>query len=106
MGMDERHIGWIEHYYPRVHAAVVRLDKGNVHVGDRIHIVGHGTDLVEEVTSLQVANKPVREGHRGESVGLWVARRRAPKSGGAAGARGIPRRPVAVTRSRESAWAP
>jgi hypothetical protein len=72
--MPERSVGKVEHYYPKVQAAAVRLTR-KVRLGDRVHIVGHGDDFQEEVTSLQLDRKPVEEGRPGQSVGLWVKER-------------------------------
>lgn len=72
--MPERPVGKVEHYYPRVQAAAVRLSR-KVKLGDRVHIVGHGDDFEEKVTSLQLDHKPIEEGKAGQSIGLWVKER-------------------------------
>ena len=72
--MPETPVGKVEHYYPKVKAAAVRLNK-RVKVGDKVHIVGHGDDFTEKVTSLQLDHKPIQEGAPGQSVGLWVKER-------------------------------
>src|SRR5687768_8437458 len=72
--MPEKPVGKVEHYYPKVKAAAVRLTK-KVKVGDEVHIVGHGDDFKEEVTSLQLDRQPIQEGQPGQSVGLWVKER-------------------------------
>ena len=69
--MPERSVGKVEHYYPKVNAAAVRLTR-KVKLGDRVHIVGHGDDFQEEVTSLQLDHQPIEEGKPGQSIGLWV----------------------------------
>ena len=69
--MPEKPVGKVEHYYPKVQAAAVRLTK-KVKLGDKVHIVGHGDDVKEEVTSLQLDRQPIQEGQPGQSVGLWV----------------------------------
>jgi hypothetical protein len=69
--MAEKPAGKVEHYYPKVQAAAVRLTK-KVKLGDEVHIVGHGDDVKEKVTSLQLDHKPIQEGQPGQSVGLWV----------------------------------
>jgi len=69
--MPERPAGKVEHYYPKVQAAAVRLTR-KVKLGDRVHIVGHGDDVEERVTSLQMDRRPIQEGMPGQSVGLWV----------------------------------
>ncbi len=70
--MPEKHVGTIEHYYPKAHAATVNLEDRGLKVGDRIHIVGHGTDLTETVESLQLDKQPIKKGRKGQHVGLWV----------------------------------
>jgi hypothetical protein len=72
--MPERPVGKVEHYYPKVNAAAVRLTR-KVKLGDRVHIVGHGDDFEEKVTSLQLDHKPIDEGQPGQSIGLWVKER-------------------------------
>src|SRR5688500_16082632 len=67
----EKHIGTVEHYYPKVKAAAVKLD-ADLKVGDRIHIQGHSDDYTETVKSIQLDHTPVQEGHKGESVGVGV----------------------------------
>src|SRR5688572_29614953 len=69
--MPEKPVGKVEHYYPKVQAAAVKLTK-KVKVGDEVHIVGHGDDFKEKVTSLQLDHQPIQEGQPGQSVGLWV----------------------------------
>lgn len=70
--MAETLVGTVEHYYPKAHAAVVRVDGGTLHVGDQVHIVGGRDDFWEEVTSLQRDHASVEKARRGESIGLWV----------------------------------
>ena len=69
--MPERRVGKVEHYYPKVSAAAVRLTR-KVKLGDKVHIVGHGDDFEEKVTSLQLDHEPIEEGRPGQSIGLWV----------------------------------
>ena len=69
--MAEKPAGKVEHYYPKVQAAAVKLSK-KLKVGDEVHIVGHGDDFKEKVTSLQLDHQPIQEGQPGQSVGLWV----------------------------------
>ena len=72
--MPETPVGKVEHYYPKVKAAAVRLNK-RVKVGDKVHIVGHGDDFTEKVTSMQLDHQPIQEGAPGQSIGLWVKER-------------------------------
>ncbi len=72
--MPEKKIGIVEHYYPKAQAAAVHLSAG-LKVGDQIHIVGHGDDLVETVTSLQKDHAVIPAAKRGQHIGVWVPER-------------------------------
>jgi translation elongation factor EF-Tu-like GTPase len=67
-----RRIGEVVHYYPRAHAAAVRLDDGELHAGDTIRIVGHGHDLTEPVASLELDHRRIKTGFAGETIGVAV----------------------------------
>ena len=67
----EKEIGEITHFFPHVNAAVIKL-KEALSEGDTIHVKGHTTDFTEQVTSIQVDNKPIKEGKKGDEVGLLV----------------------------------
>ena len=64
-------IGWVSHYYSHLSVAAVTLE-APLTVGDRIHIKGHTTDLVQTVDSLQVDHKPVERAVPGDDVALKV----------------------------------
>ena len=67
-----RRIGEVVHYYPKAHAAAVRLDDGELHAGDTIRILGHGHELTEPVTSLELDHHRISTGHAGETIGVAV----------------------------------
>jgi translation elongation factor EF-1alpha len=64
-------IGRVSHYYSHLSVAAVTLE-APLRVGDRIHIKGHTTDLVQPVDSLQVDHKPVERAVPGDDVALEV----------------------------------
>ncbi|MBI2077267.1 MAG: hypothetical protein HYT80_02685 [Euryarchaeota archaeon] len=70
--MRETKVGVVEHYFPRRRAAVVRLE-GELHLGDTVHIVGHGCDLVERVLSMEIEKRPVNDAGGGTRVGIEVS---------------------------------
>lgn len=72
--MAERRIGVIDHYYPKVHAAVLDVQEGDLHVGDTVHIKGPAVEFTEKVTSLEIDHVPIEEAHKGDHVGLLVER--------------------------------
>jgi len=54
----EKKIGQITHFYNRISVAVLSLtDK--LEVGDRIHILGHTTDFIQNVSSMEIEHKKV-----------------------------------------------
>ncbi|HLE46696.1 MAG TPA: hypothetical protein VI818_00230 [Candidatus Thermoplasmatota archaeon] len=75
--MRETKVGVVEHYFPRRKAALVRIEERGLHLGDVIHIVGHGCDLVERVLAMEIDHEPVQDAHGGQLVGVevnWPAR--------------------------------
>jgi len=68
----EEEIGKITHYFSKINVGVIETTKGELRVGDTIHIKGHTTDLYQKVQSLQVENSPVDAVRVGESAGLKV----------------------------------
>lgn len=71
--MSEEPIGKVVHFWPRARAAELRLHEHPLHVGDRIHIRGHGHDFVQPVGSIQVDHQAKTEGWPGEHVAVAVA---------------------------------
>lgn len=70
--MTERRIGTIDHYYPKVHAAVLHVESGSLKVGDHIHIRGRYYDIEDDVRRMEIDHKPVQEARKGQEVGLQL----------------------------------
>lgn len=70
--MEEKQIGVVIKYFSKIGVAAIRLSEGLLKVGDKIHIVGHTTDVSETVDSMQVENKDVQEVGPGADVGIKV----------------------------------
>ncbi|MFH1752999.1 MAG: EF-Tu/IF-2/RF-3 family GTPase [Candidatus Omnitrophota bacterium] len=68
-------IGAITHYFPHVKAAVMKISKGSIKVGDDIYIKGHTTNFKQAVKSLQVNRAPVEEAKMGQEIGIKVKSR-------------------------------
>lgn len=64
-------IGLVTHYYGHLSVAAVRLT-APLAVGDRIHIRGHTTDLVQVVASLEVDHAGVDRAKPGDDVAMKV----------------------------------
>jgi len=72
--MAEVEIGKVSDFFARPVVAGIDLT-GTVKIGDTIHIMGHTTDLVMTVESMQIDNANVEEAGAGASVGVKVADR-------------------------------
>jgi putative protease len=64
-------IGRVTHYFSHLSVAAVSLT-APLAVGDRIHIQGHTTDLVQEVASMEVDRARVDKAAPGDDVALQV----------------------------------
>ena len=72
--MAEVEIGKVSDFFARPVVAGVDLT-GAMKKGDTIHIMGHTTDLVMTVESMQIDNVNVEEAGAGVSVGVKVTDR-------------------------------
>jgi putative protease len=68
----EEPIGVVTHYYNHLSIATLRLESGNLRIGDVIHIRGHTTDFSLRVESLEVNREPVAEAGPGDDFDLKV----------------------------------
>ena len=67
----KKEIGEITHFFDHIGVAVVKL-KDNVKSGDKILVEGHTTSFEQNLDSMQVDHKPVKDAKKGESIGLKV----------------------------------
>lgn len=70
----EEEIGRVSDFFARPVVAGIDLT-GPLQVGDRIHIVGHTSDLELIVESMQINNVNVQEAGPSDSVGIKVTDR-------------------------------
>ena len=68
----EEEMGKITHYFSKINVGVLVVTKGELKVGDTIHIKGHTSDFYQKVESMQIEHQPVELAKKGESVGLRV----------------------------------
>ena len=67
----ETPIGHINHFYNRIGVAVLSLI-GILNLGDQVHISGHTTDFIQDVTSMEIEHKKVSSVGPGDEVALKV----------------------------------
>ena len=55
----------------------IKMEKwqGTIKKGDTLRFIGHTTDFVDQVTSMEVNNQPVEEATAGDFIGLKVKER-------------------------------
>jgi hypothetical protein len=75
--MSETHdpaeaIGTVTHYFSHLSVAALSL-RAPLAVGDRIHIRGHTTDLVQTVESMEIEHRRVERANPGDDVAIKVA---------------------------------
>jgi putative protease len=68
----EEEIGKITHYFSKINVGVFEITKGNVQIGDTVHLKGHTTDYYQKIQSMQVEHASVESAQEGMQVGLKV----------------------------------
>jgi len=69
--MTEVEIGHVSDYFSHPMVAGIDLE-GELRKGDRIHILGHTTDLDMTVGSMQIEHADIEQAGNGQSVGVKV----------------------------------
>ena len=72
--MPEEVIGKVSDFFARPVVAGIELT-GTLKAGDKIHILGHTTDMEFTVESMQIDNVDVSEAKAGDAVGVKVSDR-------------------------------
>jgi len=69
--VKEKQVGIVTHFYDHISVGVVKLSSKLV-VGDKIHVQGANDDFEQEVTSMQLEHKDVKEGKKGQEIAIKV----------------------------------
>ena len=75
--MSEIVVGTVSDYFSHIMVAGVDLN-APLHVGDKLHILGHTSDIEMSVDSMQIDHKDVAKSGAGDSVGIRVPQRVRP----------------------------
>lgn len=65
-------IGHVSDYFAHVGVAAIVITDGSVRVGDVLRFKGHTTDLIQEVSSMQIEHESVKEAKKGDEIGVKV----------------------------------
>ncbi|MFC2160809.1 hypothetical protein ACFLRX_04075 [Acidobacteriota bacterium] len=68
----EEEIGRMTHYFSNINVGILEITKGELSIGDTLHIKGHSTDFYQNIESMQVDHSPVESAKSGDLVGLKV----------------------------------
>ena len=69
--MSEQKIGVVTHYFGHINVAAIALED-ELKVGDKIHIVGHTSDFLETVKTMQLEHEKVEAGRKGDEIAIGV----------------------------------
>jgi translation elongation factor EF-1alpha len=64
-------VGKVTHYYTQIGVAVLNLS-GEMKQGDTIRIVGHTTEFLQRVESLEINHRKIQAAGPGQEVALQV----------------------------------
>ncbi len=67
--MEER-IGSVIKFFEKTSLAAVKLDFGDLAVGDTIHVKGAETDFAQTIAVMEFDHKPVEKAARGQFTGI------------------------------------
>ena len=73
--MPEEEVGLIVKYFAKPGVAALEIRNGSIRTGDLLRFKGHTTDFTQEVSSMEVDNKPIDEAGAGDLVGIKVKER-------------------------------
>ena len=75
--MAGKRVGKVTHFFDHISVAVLALTDA-IRVGDSLHFLGHGTDFMQTVGSMQIEHQPVESAKPGDDVALKVEQRVRP----------------------------
>jgi len=76
--MPEEKVGEVVKFFAKPSVAAIKITDGVLKVGDSIKVVGHTTDLEENIDSMEINNEKIQEATPGDYIGLKVADRVRP----------------------------
>lgn len=76
-GMEER-IGSVIKFFDKTSVAAVKLDFGDLAIGDTVRIKGSATDFTQKVETLEFDHQPVQKAIRGQFTGIKLSQPAKP----------------------------
>jgi hypothetical protein len=75
--MEER-LGSVIRFFDKTSIAVVKLDFGDLAVGDTIHVKGIKTDFIQKIDDLEFDHHAVQSASRGQFIGIKLSQPAKP----------------------------
>jgi hypothetical protein len=76
-GMEER-IGSVIKFFDKTSVAAIKLDFGELTVGDTVRIKGNATDFIQKVEVMEFDHQPVQKAIRGQFTGVKLSQPAKP----------------------------
>ncbi len=76
-GMEER-IGSVIKFFDKTSVAAVKLDFGDLAIGDTVRIKGSATDFTQKVETMEFDHQPVQKAIRGQFTGIKLSQAAKP----------------------------
>jgi hypothetical protein len=76
-GMEER-IGSVIKFFDKTSVAAVKLDFGDLVIGDTVRIKGSATDFTQKVETMEFDHQPVQKAIRGQFTGIKLSQPAKP----------------------------
>lgn len=67
--MSGTRVGEITHYFDRLNVATILLT-GPLAKGDTVHFLGHGSDFIQQISSMQIEHETIQAGKNGDEVAV------------------------------------
>ncbi|MBW2977303.1 U32 family peptidase, partial [Candidatus Woesearchaeota archaeon] len=67
----KQYIGFVKNFYKKPNVAEIKLEAGNLKIGDKIMIQGNKTGVIQEkINSMEIFHKIIKIAKKGSSVGI------------------------------------
>lgn len=70
--MAEVLIGKVTDYFAKIGVAALKIENGELSLGDTIHFSGHTTDFEQKINSMEIEHQAVDSAKIGDAIGIKV----------------------------------
>jgi translation elongation factor EF-1alpha len=76
--MEKQKVGKVFTYFANVEVAGIKVEEGELKIGDKILIQGHTTNFEQTLESMQIDRNPIEIAKAGDEIGVKVKDRVRP----------------------------